>query len=209
MPSILLLTQLVRRLVLGVVLLPVLASLLHAQSTGTITGRVFDQASGRSLQGAVVTVRGTNASDVTNLDGRFALSGVQTGAVTLEIDYVGLDRLSQQVVVPAGGSTEVSAGLKSDVLKMATFEVKEDVRGQALAINQQKTAAGIINIVSEEVFGNMISGNPGYALQRLPGVSVDEAQDGSPTEINLRGVPGELNSLQIDGNRIPNSWKIL
>ena len=88
------------------------------------------------------------------------------------------------------------------MLQLEAFEVKEAARGQALAINQQKTAAGIVNIISEEVFGNMISGNAGYALQRLPGISVDEDQDGTPGKVNLRGVPGDFNSVQLDGNRL-------
>jgi len=194
-----------RRLAFVLVLLPVLAGLLQAQSTGVITGRVFDEATGRSLQGAVVTIRGTNTSDYTDPDGRFSLPGVRTGAVTLDIEYVGLDPFSQQVSVTAGAATTVNAPLKSSVMQLAAFEVKEAARGQALAINQQKTASGIVNIVSEEVFGNMIDGNPGYALQRLPGISVDEDQDGTPTSVKLRGVPGEYNSFQVDGQRLPNA----
>jgi TonB-dependent receptor len=176
---------------------------LFAQSTGTITGRVFDEATGRSLQGAVVTVRGTNSTDYTDPDGRFSIPGIRAGAVTLDVEYVGLDAASQSITVAAGSSATVNVALKSSVLQLAAFEVKEAARGQALAINQQKTAAGIINIVSEETFGSMPSGNLGYALQRLPGISVDEDQDGSPTSINLRGVPGDFNSFQVDGQRMP------
>jgi TonB-dependent receptor len=196
-----------RLLLACTLLLPLLHISLGAQTTGTgqITGRVVDDSTGRALQGAVVTVRGSNASDFTDAEGRFSIPGVPAGAVNVDIEYVGLDQFSQPVLVPTGGATTVDARLKSSVLQLATFEVKEAARGQALAINQQKTAAGIINIVSEETFGNMISGNPGYALQRLPGISVNEDQDGSPSTFNLRGVPGDLNSLQIDGNRVPNA----
>jgi TonB-dependent receptor len=197
--------RLLRGVFLGALCLPVLFSSLFAQSTGTINGRVFDQATGRSLQGAIVTVAGTNLSDYTDPEGRFSIAGVAAGATTLRIDYVGLDSATQQVSVGAGSPTTVNVGLKSSVLQLAAFEVQESARGQALAINQQKTAAGIVNIVSEETFGSMLGGNPGYALQRLPGISVDEDQDGSPSGVNLRGVPGELNSFQIDGERLPNS----
>ena len=186
------------------VLLPFLATSLLAQSgTGSITGRVFDQSTGRSLQGAVVSIPGTNVSDFTDPEGRFTLSGVRAGPASVQIEYVGLDTLTQQVTVTAGSATTLNAGMTSSVLQLAAFEVKEAARGQALAINQQKTAAGIVNIVSEETFGNMIGGNPGYALQRLPGLSVDEDQDGSPSGVNLRGVPGEFNSFQVDGVRLP------
>ncbi len=187
-------------------LVPLLCGSLLAQaSTGSITGRVYDDASGRSLQGAIVTVRGTNLTDYTDQNGRFSIPGVRSGPVTVDVDYVGLDRATQELSVPAGGSVSLTSGLTSTLLKLAPFEVKEAARGQALAINQQKTAAGIMNIVSEEVFGNMVGGNPGYALQRLPGISVDEDQDGSPSQVNLRGVPGDLNSFQVDGVRLPNS----
>jgi TonB-dependent receptor len=205
MHSILLLAKLLRRVIPGVFLLPLLAAVANAQSTGTITGRVVDEGSGRALQGAVVTVRGTNNADFTDPEGRFSIAGVAAGAATVEIDYVGLDHFSQQVTVTAGGVANIDAKLKSGVLQLEAFEVKEAARGQALAINQQKTAAGIVNIVSEETFGAMLGGNPGYALQRLPGISVDEGQDGSPTSVNLRGVPGDFNSFQIDGQRLPNS----
>jgi hypothetical protein len=176
---------------------------LFAQSTGTITGRVFDQATGRSLQGAVVHIRGSSTSDVTDTEGRFTLTGVPGGAASVDIEYVGLDPASQMITVASGETARLDVGLKSQVLQMQAFQVQEAARGQALAINQQKTAAGIINIVSEETFGSMPSGNLGYALQRLPGISVDEDQDGSPTSINLRGVPGDFNSFQVDGQRMP------
>lgn len=188
-----------------VLLIPLLAGSLRAQNTGIVAGRVYDEATGKSLQGAIVRAVGTAAADYTDPEGRYTLAGLAPGVVRIEAEYVGLDTLVQSAIVTAGTSTTLDAGLKSEILRMQAFEVSETARGQALAINQQKTAAGIVNIVSEEIFGNMLSGNIGYALQRLPGISVDEDQDGSPGAINLRGVPGELNSLQLDGDRIPNS----
>ena len=85
---------------------------------------------------------------------------------------------------------------------MAAFEVAEAARGQALAINQQKTARGLVNIVSEETFGAMHAGNIGYALQRLPGLTVNEEEDGTPSGVNIRGLGGDFNSFTLDGNRI-------
>ncbi|MDO8632708.1 MAG: TonB-dependent receptor plug domain-containing protein, partial [Phycisphaerales bacterium] len=171
-------------------------------SSGTISGRVFEGATGRSLQGAIVKAAGTTVVDYTDSDGRFSLAGVPPGTVSLEVEYVGLDLFKQTVVVTAGSQVLVNAELKSEVLRMATFEVAESARGQALAINQQKTARGIINIVSEETFGAMNEGNIGYALQRLPGLSVNESEDGAPEGVNIRGLPSEFNSFQVDGNRI-------
>lgn len=180
------------------------AGLLPAQvaSTGSISGRVFDEATGRSLQGAVVRVAGTTTVDYTDPDGRFTLTSVPAGAQIVEVEYVGLDPFKQSVTVTAGAMVPLDAGLKSEVLKMAAFEVAEAARGQALAINQQKTARGIINVVSEETFGAMHNGNIGYALQRLPGITVNEDEDGTPSGVNIRGLGADFNSFTLDGNRI-------
>ena len=181
--------------------LAALAGAAFAQTGGTITGRVFDDGSGRSLQGAIVKVAGTTIVDYTDAEGRYTLSGVPAGAAVLEVEYVGLDPHKQSVNV-GSGSTTVDVPLKSEVLKMAAFEVAEAARGQALAINQQKTARGIVNIVSEETFGAMNDGNIGYALMKLPGLTVNEGEDGTPEGVNIRGLASEFNSFQLDGNRL-------
>jgi hypothetical protein len=179
---------------------------LYAQSdTGTVSGTVYNEVTGSALQGAVVRVIGTNAVDRTDLEGRFSLSGVPAGSQQLNVRYVGLEPSTQTVNVSVGQSQFVEVGLSSAVYDLENFIVVPQVVGQERAINQQKTAAGIINIVSEEQFGAMLDGNIGQALQRLPGLSVDESQDGSQGAINIRGIAGEYNSVQIDGNTIPSS----
>ena len=192
------------RLLAHLILVCACLTALRAQTapTGTITGRVHEGATGRSLQGAIVKVLGTTITDTTDADGRFTLQGVPAGRYTVEVDYVGLDAFKQEVAVTAGGTVNLSADLKSDVLKMQAFEVAESARGQALAINQQKTARGIVNIVSEETFAAMQEGNIGYALQKLPGLTVNEGEDGTPGGVNIRGLEGDFNSFQIDGNRL-------
>jgi TonB-dependent receptor len=171
---------------------------------GTVTGRVYDSETGASLRGAVVRVAGSASQDFTSDDGRFQVT-VPAGQVTLEVQYVGLDTLRQTVSVPDGGNVVADFPLNSVALSGEAIVVRAAATGQALAINQQKTASGIVNIVSEEVFGQMPDGNIGNALQRLPGLSVNVGQDGAVSGINIRGIEGDYNSFQIDGNRMPTS----
>lgn len=190
--------------VLALTALPPVA--LHAQvATGTLTGRVSDAATGKSLQGAIVWIATTTIRGTTNAEGRYTLPGLPAGTHRLEVDYVGLDPYVETVTITGDGIQTVNASLKSTVLEMEAVTVAATARGQALAINQQKTAAGIVNIVSEETFGQMANGNIGYALQRLPGLSVNEGEDGTPNGVNIRGLESKYNSFQIDGNRTPTS----
>ncbi|MDA1069494.1 MAG: TonB-dependent receptor [Verrucomicrobia bacterium] len=179
--------------------------LVGQSNDGNISGTVYNEVTGRSLQGAVVRVIGTNAVDRTDQEGRFFLSGVPAGSQELSVYYVGLEQSTTTVNVSASQPQVVVVGLSSAIYDLESFIVVPQVVGQERAINQQKTAAGIINIVSEEQFGAMLDGNIGQALQRLPGLSVDEDQDGSQGAINIRGIAGEYNSIQVDGNRIPTS----
>lgn len=174
-------------------------------STGSVQGRISDAATGKSLQGAIVKLTGTNDVTYTNAEGRFTMAGVSPGNYQLTVEYVGLDPYSSNVTLAAGQALNVNATLDSAVLKLSAFTVAESARGQALAINQQKTASGIVNIVSEETFGQMISGNIGYTLQRLPGLSVNEDEDGTPNGVNIRGLESKYNSFQTDGFRTPTS----
>ena len=178
----------------------------HAQtSTGTVHGRVAEAASGRSLQGAIVRVIGTELVDYTDAEGRFSLSGIAEGEHRIVVEYVGLDASTQSITVGADRRELLLVSLEKSEVELAELRVLGQIVGQARAINEQKTASGIVNIVSEEAFGPMVDGNIGQALQRLPGVSVDESQDGSQGSINIRGIAGEFNSVQIDGNRVPSS----
>jgi TonB-dependent receptor len=186
-------------------LLALLPATLLAQNTGTLTGRVSDAATGKSLKGALVRILGTSATATTDADGRFILPGVPAGPQRVEVDYVGLDAIVREVRIAPGASATLDAAMRSETLQLAAFTVAESARGQALAINQQKTASGIVNIISEETFSNMIDGNIGFTLQQLPGLTVNEDEDGTPSGVNIRGLESKYNSFQIDGNRLPTS----
>lgn len=179
---------------------------LAAQSgTGNVSGRVINESTGNTLQGAIVSVTNSRAIDRTDAEGRYNLSGVPVGSQRINVSYVGLDSESATVTVSAGLTQTVNFALTSEVYELEALSVTPRMLGQDIAINRQKTAAGIVNIVSEEQFGAMHDGNIGQALQRLPGISVDEDQDGSQGAINIRGIAGEFNSVQVDGNRVPTS----
>src|SRR3954469_11048191 len=119
-----------RLAICGLVLVLGWLASVHAQvsGTGTIAGRVFEGATGRSLQGAIVRVPGTTLVDYTDADGRYSLAGAPAGSTTVEVEYVGLDPLRQSVMVNAGATAVLNADLKSDVHRMSAFEVAESAR---------------------------------------------------------------------------------
>lgn len=39
----------------------------------------------------------------------------------------------------------------------------------------------------------------------MPGITVNEDEDGTPPGVNIRGLEAKYNSFQVDGNRVPTS----
>lgn len=56
-----------------------------ARASGSISGCVYDQTTGKSLEGAIVRLRETPVSTYTDAEGRFTLQSVPVGVSTVEV----------------------------------------------------------------------------------------------------------------------------
>lgn len=184
----------------------VLATTALAQSNnGAIDGRV-SSGTGQYLQGAIVRVIGTELRSDTGRDGSFDIRGVPAGNYEVEASYFGLQSKRINLTVAPGQTAIANFNLGSDAVELAAVRVEAEVLGQARAINQQRVASAMVNITSEEQFGEMTGNNVARALQRIPGISTNS--DGSteiPRFVNIRGFDASLNSVQLNGNRLPTT----
>jgi outer membrane receptor protein involved in Fe transport len=170
-----------------------------ALAQSTLVGTVVNSATGRTLEGARVTIQGTSHEAVTDHQGTFRFADLPRGDVTLSVSYSGLDPAIVPVSLAADGTKRIDVGLTAGIYKMGEFVVSGEREGNALAVTRQRQAPNVKNVVSADAFGSL-SGNPSEALERITGVVVERV-GGDPRFISIRGIPGELNSIQIDGNR--------
>ena len=75
-------------------------------ATGTIAGRIQNQAANLSLENARVTIAGTNREAFTNAFGDYRLTGVAPGTVTLNVFSTGLAPQTTTVAVAAGETVQ-------------------------------------------------------------------------------------------------------
>src|SRR5437773_71058 len=106
-------------------LVAVLATLLgaaaaHAQ-TGSIAGRVTDEA-GAPVSGAEVSVEGTRIHTSTDDQGRFELREVPVGPQAIRVLMLGFKVQARQVSVGAGPSASLEFTLEKNVIPMAPIE---------------------------------------------------------------------------------------
>lgn len=177
------------------------AVLASAQSsdTGSIVGHVRNQASGSAVQGASVTISGTERFfTFTDVDGTFRLNHVPVGPHTVIVSYTGLNMASTSVTVAAGQQVELSVNLSSEIYSLPAFQVSAVREGQAAAINEQKNARNVVNIVSTDAFGNVADTNAANLLIKLPGIS-PERDEAEAYQVSIRGIGADLNSVSVDG----------
>src|SRR5687767_5562902 len=100
-------------IVCAVSLITAAAAMAQAPSTGVLTGRVLNVATGRYLNNARVTVEGTSLQAQTNEFGEFRIAGVPAGQARIQTFYTGLDPVTTTVTVNAGQTTSANIELTS------------------------------------------------------------------------------------------------
>jgi TonB-dependent receptor len=173
-----------------------------AQS-GTIKGKVTDEEK-LSLPGATVIIEALGKATATDANGEFILTDVPQGAQSVKVRYIGYEASTQEVNV-GSGITVVSFSLKSGVLVGSEVIILGDrLKGQAKALNDQRTNDNITNIVAADQIGRFPDSNIGDALKRVSGVTATYDQGEVRFGI-IRGTEPRLNSVMVNGERIPSA----
>jgi TonB-dependent receptor len=173
---------------------------LHAQvTTGTVNGRVTDAGTKLALGGVRVTVAGTALETYTSSNGDYVLRNVPAGEQTVGFDYVGYPATTQPVTVVAGQTNPLNFAFSEDVVRLDEFVIEGTIVGTARAINQQRAAATLTNIVASDEIGRFPDQNAAESLSRLPGVSVYRDQ-GEGRFVNVRGINYTLGNVTLDGS---------
>lgn len=195
-----------------------LGAALHAQdprpsgqSTGTIAGRVVNAASGDYLEKVQLTIEGTALETFTDLDGFYRFDSVPAGTVRLRAFYTGQEPQTEVVAVGAGQVVQrdfnLSAvvgvtpkGAAGDVVAMSEYvvAVSREMGATALAINEQRFAPNIKNVLSTDEFGGVSEGNVVEFVKFMPGVNVDY-NGGNARTVYINGVPSANVPVTIDG----------
>jgi TonB-dependent starch-binding outer membrane protein SusC len=178
-----------------------------AQATGTIEGEIVDQASGRTLAGAQVAIPGTRLSVASGNNGRFQLTGVPAGEVTVRVQLIGFQTEEQTITLAQGATATLNFQLSTRALAMDELVVT----GVGQATERRQLTASV-SVLSEQ----MIAEAPVQSLEQLlqgrvagATVSMVSAQPGTGALINFRGVSSVIGSqtpvIYVDGVRVDNS----
>ena len=195
----------------GIAALAIVAALLAsagslaAQDTGSsgrLAGRVVDQTTGAPLADVALQVVGTTRGAMTDADGRYTVSGIPAGTVTLHVRRIGFQpKTITGIVLHAGETFEQNIGLGVATVTLTAIEVTSAAeRGTVReALEQQRDAAGIVSAVTAEQISRSPDSDAAAAVQRVSGVTVQGGRF-----VHVRGLGERYTTTSLNGARMPS-----
>jgi TonB-linked SusC/RagA family outer membrane protein len=176
------------------------AGMVRAQQR-VVTGIITDAVDGSALPGASLTVKGTSAGTLSDVNGAFSLP-VDPNTSVLVVSFIGY--LAEEVIID--NRDKITVALKSDT------RILNEVVVTALGISREKRALGY---AVQEVKGEAMQTRPTNALSALSGkvaglqVVTSGGNMGGSSRVLLRGINSISGNNQplyvIDGTPIDNA----
>lgn len=177
--------------------------LSNAQS-GNLQGTIIDD-NGITVPFATVLIESINKGGITDVDGKYLLLDLPKGSYTLLVQYLGYGDLKVPVDVIAKKTSTFNITMNSKSMELDEVQVTAyGLSGQSRALNIQKNKQNITNIISTDQIGKFPDANIGDAIKRIPGITM-QVDQGEARNVIVRGLAPELNSVTLNGSRIPSA----
>ncbi len=184
------------------------AALVAQATTGVITGRVTDRASGQAISAAQIQIVGTQRGTTTGENGTFRITGVPAGTVQLRVLRIGFGAQTVSVTVNAGQTTApVTVGLAASAVNLDVVTVT--AAGTTTRAREQGSNIATIAVQDQPLAA--VQNFSGLVQGRAAGVTVVQSSGttGTGARVRIRGA-NSLNQsneplLIIDGVRIDPS----
>ncbi len=174
------------------------------EAKGFINGTIVDEQSGESLGFATIGIKGTNNAAVSDMNGRFRISGIDEGEITLVATFVGYQNQEQIVQVIGDGTVNVEFRMASVFSELEGVTVTGIRKGETKALSKMKSAGNIKYVMSQEQMERFPDLTIAESLQRVPGVAVSYSY-GLPRDVIIRGLSQDLSSVTVNGTRMPST----
>src|SRR5579871_941973 len=180
----------------------VLCTARAQERKGIVTGLVTDSVHA-ILQGASVELQPSGKKTVSDNTGQFSITDVAPGTYTLNISFVGMAPFSKEITVTGGQPTHLEAEMQVASTSDSVTVTAERVHGEAEAINRERTAENILQVLPAEIITSLPNANVADAIGRLPSVTL-ERDEGEGKYVQIRGTEPRYSNVTIDGVNVPS-----
>jgi len=180
-----------------------LSTLGFAQSKSTISGTITDKdLNNESLPFATVTVKGTNTSKQSDIDGKYTID-VKPGSYVLVFSFLGYESQEEKITIAAGEKKTVNKSLSSGSVTLEDVvieSVQSREKETALLMEQQKSVTITQSIGAQELARKGVS-DAAAAVTKVTGISKQDGTSG----IFVRGLGDRYNSTTFNGLPLPSN----
>ena len=172
----------------------------NAAVQGTVVD--FDQF---PMPGALVTSVQSGHSTVTDDLGNFTLTNLPAGEIEITVSSLGYKDVVKALSLSENALVVVDVQLLQGTNELSEVIVTGNyLRNQAKALAQQRQNTGVTNVVNADQIGRTPDANIGDALKRISGITIQNDQ-GEARDIIIRGLAPQLNSVMVNGERMPSA----
>jgi TonB-dependent receptor len=172
------------------------------EGKGAISGVVKDSQNG-VLTGALVEIQPTGKRAVSDDQGQFKIPDVAAGDYTLTVTYVGFSSFTTPVKVTGGQTANVGPVLQVASQTDQVVVTAERLQGETEAINIERTADDIVQVLPLKVITSLPNTNVADAVGRLPSVTL-ERDEGEGKYVQIRGTEPRMTNMMINGVEVPS-----
>jgi TonB-dependent receptor len=173
-----------------------------AQHKGTVSGTITDKdLNNEALSFANVMIKGTTIGASTDMDGKYSLS-VPAGNHILLISFVGYENVEVPFTVKAGETTIINQSVGSGSVKLEDIVIQNIRRRntESALVMEMKEAKQVVSAISAEQMSKGTDGNAAQAMQRVPGVTINDGRF-----VMVRGLGERYNNVMINGALAPST----
>ncbi len=168
-----------------------------------IKGLITDATTHEALIGATIQIEGTSLTAVSDIDGKFAFTGVSDAkAYTLIIKYVSYKTKKIDGVQAKEQPQEMKIAMQPDeqTLQGVTVTGVAKKNTEIAVIQMAKNSPVIVSNVSAQEIQKTQDSNAGEVIRRVPGVSLIDDKF-----VMVRGLSQRYNNVWINGGAAPSS----
>lgn len=167
-----------------------LVLLLSAE--GALVGRVLDPASGRPLAGAVVSVLGTGARQVTDSAGTFVLDELPPGRHLVTTEHLGYEPRTDSVTVFSQETVDIEVRLATDAIEVEGLTVTARTRFGRTSVAVDKRMDVYTRAEIEPILARTQSMGDLLRNMNAPGLNVREVQIADASGVVVPGLCVEV-----------------
>ncbi len=174
---------------------------------GVIKGSVVEDKNNAPMVSVVISYKavdslnGSNGGGISDIDGKFELTGVKKGDYIVTFSYLNFTKETRTVKVESG-DVVLDIRMKEMVQEMQAVEIKakKTTNTEAAVINEIKTSNAVVSGTSASQISKSMDRNAADVVKRIPGVAIQDDRF-----VVVRGMPDRYNTVWLNDVGAPSS----